>query len=76
MNQLSTKRRGQIIRCLVEGNSVRVTCRMTELGIRVDCRPSPNVSVAELSVKLYLRLGVEETPNLSPPKESQTRRTS
>ncbi len=78
MNQLSTKRRAQIVRCLVEGNSVRATCRMTELGIRVDCRPSPNVSVAELSVKLYrnvLRLGVDETPDLSPLKESQTGRT-
>ncbi len=30
MNKLSTQRRAQIIRCLVEGNSVRATCRMTD----------------------------------------------
>lgn len=29
MNRLSTQRRAQIIGCLVEGNSVRATCRMT-----------------------------------------------
>jgi len=30
MNKLSTQHRAQIIRCLVEGNSVRATCRMTD----------------------------------------------
>src|SRR5271169_3314404 len=30
MNKLSTQRRAQIIRCLVEGNSIRATCRMTD----------------------------------------------
>src|SRR2546425_54821 len=30
MNKLSTQRRAQIIRCLVEGNSVRATCRITD----------------------------------------------
>jgi len=30
MNKLSTQRRAQIVRCLVEGNSVRATCRMTD----------------------------------------------
>lgn len=29
MNRLSADKRAQIIRCLVEGNSVRATCRMT-----------------------------------------------
>src|SRR5271169_878505 len=29
MNKLSTQRRAQIIACLVEGNSVRATCRLT-----------------------------------------------
>jgi hypothetical protein len=29
MNRLSLERRAQIISCLVEGNSVRATCRMT-----------------------------------------------
>jgi len=29
MNKLSTERRSQIIACLVEGNSIRATCRMT-----------------------------------------------
>lgn len=29
MNKLSTERRSQIIKCLVEGNSIRSTCRMT-----------------------------------------------
>src|ERR1039458_3260302 len=30
MNKLSLQRRAQIIGCLVEGNSVRATCRMTD----------------------------------------------
>lgn len=30
MNKLSNERRTQIIRCLVEGNSIRATCRMTD----------------------------------------------
>lgn len=30
MNKLSTARRAQIIRALVEGNSIRFTCRMTD----------------------------------------------
>lgn len=30
MNKLSLQRRAQIIHCLVEGNSVRATCRMTD----------------------------------------------
>jgi len=29
MNKLSTQRRTQIVRALVEGNSIRATCRMT-----------------------------------------------
>ena len=29
MNQLSTKDRAKILSCLVEGNSIRATCRMT-----------------------------------------------
>ena len=29
MNRLDTKRRSQIVAALVEGNSVRATCRMT-----------------------------------------------
>jgi DNA-directed RNA polymerase specialized sigma24 family protein len=29
MNRLSTKQRAQIIAALVEGNSIRATCRMT-----------------------------------------------
>ncbi|HEY5743741.1 MAG TPA: IS1 family transposase, partial [Terrimicrobiaceae bacterium] len=29
MNKLSTKVRAQILACLVEGNSIRATCRMT-----------------------------------------------
>jgi IS1 family transposase len=29
MNRLSTKERAGIVRCLVEGNSIRATCRMT-----------------------------------------------
>ena len=29
MNQLKTDRRSQILSCLVEGNSIRATCRMT-----------------------------------------------
>lgn len=29
MNQLSSKRRAAIVSCLVEGNSIRATCRMT-----------------------------------------------
>jgi IS1 family transposase len=29
MNQLSTERRAAVVRCLVEGNSIRATCRMT-----------------------------------------------
>lgn len=29
MNRLSTERRGQVIAALVEGNSIRATCRMT-----------------------------------------------
>jgi len=29
MNRLSTERRCQIVRCLVEGNSIRATCRIT-----------------------------------------------
>jgi IS1 family transposase len=32
MNQLSTAERAQIIRCLVEGNSIRSTARMTGFG--------------------------------------------
>ncbi len=29
MNRLSTKQRAQIVAALVEGNSIRATCRMT-----------------------------------------------
>src|SRR5438128_6089798 len=29
MNRLSIKKRNQVIACLVEGNSIRATCRMT-----------------------------------------------
>src|SRR5215210_2321807 len=29
MNRLSTEKRAQIVGCLVEGNSIRATCRMT-----------------------------------------------
>jgi len=29
MNRLSTEKRAQVIRCLVEGNSIRATVRMT-----------------------------------------------
>ena len=29
MNKLSTEKRAMIVRCLVEGNSIRATCRMT-----------------------------------------------
>src|SRR2546421_446243 len=29
MNRLSTEQRKQIVACLVEGNSIRATCRMT-----------------------------------------------
>src|SRR5712691_6748150 len=29
MNQLSVERRAQVVRCLVEGNSIRVTSRLT-----------------------------------------------
>ena len=29
MNKLSPERRAQVISCLVEGNSIRATCRMT-----------------------------------------------
>jgi transposase len=32
MNQLTTEERAQIIRCLVEGNSIRATRRMTGFG--------------------------------------------
>src|SRR5579863_1529297 len=30
MNKLSVERRARILQCLVEGNSVRATCRMTD----------------------------------------------
>ena len=29
MNQLSVERRAQVVRCLVEGNSIRATSRLT-----------------------------------------------
>ena len=29
MNQLSLERRAAIVRCLVDGNSIRATCRIT-----------------------------------------------
>ena len=29
MNRLSAEKRKQVISCLVEGNSIRATCRMT-----------------------------------------------
>jgi hypothetical protein len=29
MNRLSTEKRAQVVRCLVEGNSIRATVRMT-----------------------------------------------
>ena len=32
MNKLTTEKRIQIIRCLVEGNSIRATCRMTGIA--------------------------------------------
>lgn len=32
MNKLTTDRRAQIIRCLVDGNSIRATCRITGLS--------------------------------------------
>lgn len=30
MNKLSPERRAQVVRALVEGNSIRATCRMTD----------------------------------------------
>ncbi len=33
MNQLSLERRAQVVRCLVEGNSIRATCRLTGASI-------------------------------------------
>lgn len=32
MNKLTTEQRSQIIRCLVEGSSIRATCRMTGIS--------------------------------------------
>ena len=32
MNKLSPERRGQVARALVEGNSIRATCRMTSVA--------------------------------------------
>jgi IS1 family transposase len=38
MNRLSTERRAEIVRCLVEGNSIRATCRMTGAAKRTVTR--------------------------------------
>jgi len=34
MNKLSTEKRIQVVAALVEGNSIRATCRMTVPGFR------------------------------------------
>jgi hypothetical protein len=35
MNQLTTEKRAQVLRCLVEGNSIRATSRLTDVAISV-----------------------------------------
>src|SRR6266567_2743664 len=32
MNRLTSEKRAQVVACLVEGNSIRSTCRMTGVG--------------------------------------------
>jgi IS1 family transposase len=46
MNRLSTERRAEIIRCLVEGNSIRATCRMTGAAKRTVTRLLVELGVA------------------------------
>src|ERR1700733_3095809 len=46
MNQLSLQRRGQILGCLVEGNSMRATSRMTGVSINTVTKLLADVGAA------------------------------
>jgi len=46
MNRLNTKRRAQIISCLVEGNSLRATARMTDTAFNTVLKLLPEIGKA------------------------------
>lgn len=46
MNRLNTERRAQIVRCLVDGNSIRATCRITGVEKRTVLRLLEQVGAA------------------------------
>ena len=76
MNQLSTTRRAQIVRCLVEGNSIRATAEQDEPAPAQEQPTAPDIDPKAAAAALGRRGGLKGGPARAAKLTAEERRES